>query len=77
MDNLGISTDIHYPYSALSIEPLAAYRDQINNAGSNGLTNSHLLMRTVVSVPMGPWMSDEQIEAVAVALQELKNEHAA
>jgi len=32
------------------------------------------LSREVTSLPMGPWMSDEQIEQVANALRELPDE---
>jgi dTDP-3-amino-3,4,6-trideoxy-alpha-D-glucose transaminase len=70
MNKMGISTDVHYPYSANSVEPMRQYLQRM----SSPMTNSQELSNSVVSLPIGPWMSSEQIRFVADALQELKNE---
>lgn len=66
----GISTDIHYPYFFSSLSP-------IKNLYSNmrkqlpALPNSSILAEQVISLPMGPWMSNEQVEHVAKVLNTL------
>lgn len=63
----GVSTDVHYPYSIRDIEPLrplVRYVDQ-------DLSRSAQLGAQVVSMPMGPWMTDAQVDHVAEALRTL------
>jgi dTDP-3-amino-3,4,6-trideoxy-alpha-D-glucose transaminase len=61
-----ISTDIHYPYSIIEIEPLKPYlRDKQN---VERLSVAQSLGNQVVSLPIGPWMSDEEVSWVCEAL---------
>jgi dTDP-3-amino-3,4,6-trideoxy-alpha-D-glucose transaminase len=63
----GVSTDVHYPYSISDLAPLrpvVRYVDQ-------ELSRSVQLGAQVVSLPIGPWMTDGQVEQVAAALRSL------
>ena len=63
----GVATDVHYPYSIRDIDalrPLVRYVDR-------ELSRSARLAAEVVSLPMGPWMTDGQVERVADALRGL------
>lgn len=64
-----VSTDIHYPYAAYALEPVlerlpAAARTLTFEAADT-------LAAQVTSLPMGPWMSDEQVDIVADALSRI------
>jgi dTDP-4-amino-4,6-dideoxygalactose transaminase len=61
-----ISTDIHYPYSIKEIEPLRPYLRDNPNIESFSVAKS--LGNQVVSLPIGPWMSDEEVSQVCEAL---------
>lgn len=66
----GVGTDVHYPYSIRDIrpiEPLVRYPDL-------SLARAETLGREVVSLPMGPWMTDAQVSHVAEALRRLPRE---
>ena len=67
----GISTDIHYPYS---IKDVAAIHPWVNDVNVQH-PHSEELAETVLSFPMGPWMSDEQIEFVAEGLSEFSEKY--
>lgn len=64
---LGVSTDIHYPYYANSLGPVA---DHLSSLGT-GLSENPVgkeLASSIVSLPMGPWMEESQVDAVCEAL---------
>jgi dTDP-4-amino-4,6-dideoxygalactose transaminase len=61
-----ISTDIHYPYSINEIVPLKPYlRDKQN---LERLSVAMSLGNQVISLPIGPWMSDEEVSKVCEVL---------
>lgn len=63
----GVGTDIHYPYAFDSLAPTRAA------AGENlrSLPVATTLSRCVVSLPMGPWMTDDQVDHVAEVLHDV------
>lgn len=61
----GVGTDVHYPYSIRDIDPL---RPRVRYVDRE-LSRAAQLGAQVVSLPMGPWMSDAQVEHVAAALR--------
>jgi dTDP-3-amino-3,4,6-trideoxy-alpha-D-glucose transaminase len=67
LGQLGISTDIHYPYTFKSLKPMV---DCYSSLGLPlpELPNSSALAAEVLSLPMGPWMSEEQVAQVASGL---------
>jgi dTDP-4-amino-4,6-dideoxygalactose transaminase len=65
----GVSTDVHYPYSIRELAPLRAVLTPASLATE--FPAAERLGRSVVSLPMGPWMTDAQVEAVASALAAL------
>lgn len=73
LSGAGIATDIHYPYHALSVPPVEQYVNEKNALGVE-LPVSKRLSREVLSLPIGPWMSEAQIERVAEALTSLPAE---
>lgn len=67
LESLGISTDIHYPYSFNSLKPLLDFYSS-NGRQLPELPNSSALAAEVLSIPMGPWMSEDQVAQVASGL---------
>jgi dTDP-3-amino-3,4,6-trideoxy-alpha-D-glucose transaminase len=67
LTDAGVATDVHYPYSIRNIAPL---RPLVRYADPD-LSRSERLGAQVVSMPMGPWMTDGQVEHVAAALRDL------
>jgi dTDP-3-amino-3,4,6-trideoxy-alpha-D-glucose transaminase len=69
LKNQGIDSDAHYPYAAHELAPMRA----LMNSDSLNRTypNAERLARTVTSIPMGPWMTQQQVERVAHALGEI------
>jgi dTDP-3-amino-3,4,6-trideoxy-alpha-D-glucose transaminase len=63
----GVATDVHYPYSIRDIEPLRPLVRYVDDQ----LSRSAQLGAQVVSLPMGPWMTDSQVDHVAGALRTL------
>lgn len=65
LSSAGIGSDVHYPYSFDSLEPTR------RTIGSRivDLPHSRALAESVVSLPIGPWLSDAEVERVAAALQ--------
>jgi dTDP-4-amino-4,6-dideoxygalactose transaminase len=64
---LGVSTDIHYPYFANSLKPIAEYLDAVGS----GIRENHVgkeLAGSIISLPMGPWMDDSQVDKVCQVL---------
>ncbi|HEY0258742.1 MAG TPA: DegT/DnrJ/EryC1/StrS family aminotransferase [Lacisediminihabitans sp.] len=68
----GVTTDVHYPYAAYRLEPvqrvLGAELRERRFAVADTLADQ------VTSLPMGPWMSDGQIDQVADALSRIPEE---
>jgi dTDP-4-amino-4,6-dideoxygalactose transaminase len=62
----GISTDIHYPYAAYMLDPIKPFLGKSFNLGSFPVSDE--LSRTVLSLPIGPWMTPGQIAKVTGAL---------
>ncbi len=64
----GIATDVHYPIPAhLQAIPLG-------RAPEGGLPVTERLAREVLSLPLHPWMSDAEVDAVASAVREILEE---
>ena len=64
---LGVSTDIHYPYYANSLGPVADHLSKLS-AGLSGNPVGKELANSIVSLPMGPWMEESQVDTVCEAL---------
>ncbi len=65
--NHGVSTDIHYPYFANSLRPIAHYQKTLGaDIGDNPVGKD--LAKSIISLPMGPWMDESQIDKVCEAL---------
>lgn len=64
---LRVSTDIHYPYYANSLGPVANHLSR-SGAGVSDNPNGKELANFVVSLPMGPWMEASQVDMVCEAL---------
>jgi dTDP-4-amino-4,6-dideoxygalactose transaminase len=69
MLELGVSTDIHYPYHSNSLSPVASYMKS-KGLSVKSLQVAETLSQSVVSLPIGPWMSSEQIRFVASTLSQ-------
>ncbi len=71
MSEQNVMTDIHYPYFFNSLAPILNYYQKL---GKNlpWLPNSETLAREVISLPIGPWMSSQQVEVVCNALRKTK-----
>ena len=64
----GVDSDIHYPYSITDIHPLAG---SIINPQNLQFPNSELLSQQVLSLPMGPWMSSEEVSYVCGVINKI------
>ncbi|MBK5237545.1 MAG: DegT/DnrJ/EryC1/StrS family aminotransferase [Actinomycetales bacterium] len=69
LEEQGVSSDAHYPYSVNNLAPMRA----LMTADSllKKFPVSEQLANSVVSLPMGPWMTDDQVEQVTRALQNI------
>jgi dTDP-4-amino-4,6-dideoxygalactose transaminase len=65
--NQGVSTDIHYPYFANSLRPIADYQKALGAGISENPTGKNLA-KSIISLPVGPWMDESQIDKVCEAL---------
>lgn len=73
-ENFGINTDVHYPYFIKSVTPaFEAISEEFKNVN---LPNSEKLSKQVFSLPMGPWMKEEEIQQVCKGLESLSNQMA-
>lgn len=68
-ENFGVNTDVHYPYFIKSVTP--AFEAIPEEFKSVNLPNSEKLSEQVFSLPMGPWMQDEEIQQVCQGLRSL------
>lgn len=69
--DLGVSTDIHYPYFANSLQPLTTYLGGLG-AGMSQNPVGKELANSIISLPMGPWMDESQIDKVCHVLGDSK-----
>jgi dTDP-4-amino-4,6-dideoxygalactose transaminase len=69
--DLGVSTDIHYPYYANALGPVA---NHLSEVGADISVNpiGHELSSSILSLPMGPWMGESQVDTVCDALANSK-----
>ena len=63
----GVNTDVHYPYAAYALDPVQRVLADASRASAFPVAD--LLARQVTSLPIGPWMSDDQVAAVARVLR--------
>lgn len=68
----GVGSDVHYPYVVTDLEPMQALM-RPDDRGASFAVGTALSLQ-VTSLPMGPWMSEEQIEHVVHALAALPAE---
>ncbi len=64
LSSCGVGTDIHYPYHFNSVPALEGHRP----SAVVDLPNSTCLAESVVSLPIGPWMTPQQVDHVAHSL---------
>lgn len=70
MTAAGIGTDVHYPYHFSDLAPIrAALGGHVPD-----LPSARRLARSVVSLPIGAWISDAQVERVCDVLRQLPRE---
>lgn len=67
LKHLGVETDIHYPYFFNTLDPIRE-NYKINGLPLPSLPNSKKLSDEVVSLPIGPWMTKEQVDFVVEVL---------
>lgn len=65
----GVSSDIHYPYFFGNVAPVMQFMSD-RNIDVPDLPNSRRISEEIFSLPMGPWMTDEQVEVVCGAISE-------
>lgn len=65
----GVASDAHYPYAVHELAPMRSLMTEEGLAGE--FPSAIALSQQVTSLPMGPWMSSEQVDNVAGALREL------
>ena len=68
----GVHSDAHYPYAVTDLAPMQGL--MAPSAVGAPFPVAEALAREVVSLPMGPWMTQDQVEQVAGALAELPDE---
>ena len=64
-----VATDVHYPYAVHELEPMRKLMSPVSLAQQ--FPNAETLATQVTSLPMGPWMSDAQVDHVAAALGQI------
>lgn len=69
LDDQGVHSDAHYPYAVHELAPMLP----LLSPASRGVRFpvAELLATTVTSLPMGPWMTQEQVNQVADALRKM------
>ncbi len=71
MSEKNVMTDIHYPYFFNSLEPIRHKHEEVGRALAP-LPNSMRLADEVVSLPIGPWMTEDQVDQVSTSLGNTK-----
>jgi len=68
----GIGTDVHYPYWIGTVAPMQSYlKAPVHERDFPGAA---ALAAEVTSLPIGPWMTDDQVDVVVAALELLPEE---
>ena len=68
----GIGTDVHYPYWMGTVAPMQSYlKAPVHERDFPGAA---ALAAEVTSLPIGPWMTDDQVDVVVAALELLPEE---
>jgi len=62
----GITTDVHYPYWIGNVAPMQKYL--LAPATELEFPGAAALATQVTSLPIGPWMTDDQVDIVVAAL---------
>ena len=65
----GIATDVHYPYWIGTVAPMKQYL--LAPAHEHEFPCAAALASEVTSLPIGPWMTDDQVDIVVAALESL------
>lgn len=65
----GVSSDAHYPYAVTQLAPMQPLMNE--KSRSARFPVSEALATQVTSLPMGPWMTQPQVDHVAAVLHEL------
>lgn len=66
LGELGVATDIHYPYYIASVPPAVRALSPVHQKAAYPIALG--LSEQVLSLPIGPWMTDAQVDHVAAAL---------
>jgi dTDP-4-amino-4,6-dideoxygalactose transaminase len=67
----GITTDVHYPYSINEVSPLKGF---VFARKSTKDSVARKLAHQVVSIPIGPWLEDNEISVVCDSLSNLPSD---
>jgi len=65
----GIATDVHYPYWIGTVVPMRPYL--LAPVHERDFPCASALAAEVTSLPIGPWMTDDQVDIVVAALEAL------
>lgn len=65
----GVCTDLHYPYWIGQVATLKTHLR--GGLVASDFPNSRRLARSVVSVPLGPWVSSKEVESIEAALADI------
>jgi dTDP-4-amino-4,6-dideoxygalactose transaminase len=68
----GVSSDVHYPYAVNELAPVQEHMRETDRGASFPVAKA--LSEQVTSLPMGPWMTDHQIDQVVEALSSIPAE---
>ncbi len=71
LKNNGVNTDIHYPYAAYKLQPVRSAIPKRYSEITFPVADE--LSESVVSLPIGPWMSIKQIDHIVETLSKLPN----
>ena len=66
LDQAGIATDVHYPYWIGTVAPMQQYLQA--PVHEREFPGAAALASEVTSLPIGPWMTDDQVDVVVEAL---------
>lgn len=71
MSALGVTTDVHYPYWFGAVSPVLQFSDAVTESA---FPIAAQLASEVVSMPMGPWLSADEVSRVAEALNTCRDD---
>jgi dTDP-4-amino-4,6-dideoxygalactose transaminase len=63
----GIATDVHYPYWIGTVVPMQRFL--LSPVHKRDFPCAAALATEVTSLPIGPWMTDDQVDIVVAALE--------